>query len=45
MTTPLPREAPEEPDAGRVARAALALTAWTERWVPDALTVDYQAPK
>jgi len=27
---------PELEDAGIVARVALALTAWTERWVPDA---------
>jgi short-chain fatty acids transporter len=30
----LPDIAPEQ--TGRVSRAALALTAWTERWVPDA---------
>lgn len=28
--------ATHEPDTGVVARAALALTEWTERWVPDA---------
>jgi short-chain fatty acids transporter len=36
MTTPLPSAVSEEPGAGLVARAALALTDWTERWVPDA---------
>jgi len=32
--TPLPLAAPDRP--GPVSRAALALTAWSERWVPDA---------
>jgi len=41
MTMPSPRPAaidyrPDEERAGLVARMALALTDWTERWVPDA---------
>jgi short-chain fatty acids transporter len=35
MAPVAPRASAEE-EAGVVARAALALTAWTERWVPDA---------
>jgi len=36
MTTPGSRAATASEDTGLVARLALALTAWTERWVPDA---------
>ncbi|MDP2322101.1 MAG: TIGR00366 family protein [Acidobacteriota bacterium] len=34
MPSSPPRATPEQP--GAVGRAALALTAWTERWIPDA---------
>ncbi|HUR33604.1 MAG TPA: TIGR00366 family protein [Vicinamibacterales bacterium] len=38
MTAPRPPApaSPDQSDAGPVARLALLLTAWTERWVPDA---------
>ena len=32
----IPTDASERDDTGVVARLALALTAWTERWIPDA---------
>ena len=35
MRAPVSRELIEE-RPGLVARAAIALTAWTERWIPDA---------
>ena len=36
LVTPVPAPGSAEDCPGPVARLALAMTAWTERWVPDA---------